>query len=85
MAYKKNINVSKNIRSVLILKKTALGDVDEIINNKDKNDAEKSISKVDVPNTYLRKSIIIIIFGFIFACSSIVIYYIIKRKYSERK
>lgn len=83
---------SKNlqVRPVIILTKTALGDTDEDINNKntEKNDAienEFDTSNVDVPNTYLRKSLLIIIIGFIFACVSLVIYYIIKRKYSERK
>ena len=78
-----------NIRPVIILKKAALGDIDEIIDNKvDNSDiAEKDsiATKVDVPNTHLSKSLIIIIIGTLFACVSIVIYYIIKKKYSERK
>lgn len=79
------------IRPVIVLKRSVLGE-EEITDIKDDNAGVSSVTKGDiatdkvkVPNTYLKKSLIIIIFGFIFACSSIVIYYIIKKKYSERK
>ena len=79
-----NITRAKNIRPVITLKKTALGDIDESIDtNIDKRDIvekDNSMIKVNVSNTYLSKSLIIIIIGFIFACVSLVIYYIIKKK-----
>jgi len=85
----KSTNNVSSVRPVITLKKTALGDAEEIIDNKvDKKDItekDNSVTKVDVSNTYLKKSLIIIIFGFIIACVSLVIYYIIKKKYSERK
>lgn len=85
----KSTNNVSSVRPVITLKKTALGDVDESndtnIDKKDTAEKDNSADKVDVPNTYLSKSLIIIIIGFIIACSSLVIYYIIKKKYSERK
>lgn len=37
-------------------------------------------TKVNVPNTYLKQSIIVILLGLIASCASIVIYYIIKKR-----
>jgi len=80
------------VRPVITLSKTALGDIDEstideeknspIINNNNVNKTKdnNTSTKVNVPNTYLSQSLIIMILGLITSCTSLVIYYIIKKK-----
>ena len=56
-------------------------------NNDNKNNTstnkKQSTVKVSVANTYMKVSLIIIILGFILACASVAIYYIIKKKGSN--
>lgn len=79
---------SITVRPVVLLKKTALSNKDEFLfDNNTKNINVSDINEnlndnVNVPNTYLSNSIIIIISGLIISCVSLVIYYIIKK---ERK
>ncbi len=83
-------NVGRIVRPVIVLKKTALGDKDESIddnieNIKQENDSinEKISKQVNVPNTYLNSSLIIIIIGFVIAGVGIVIYYKLKKRESK--
>jgi len=83
-----NLYNNSVLRPVITISKTALGDTDEsIIVEKDnetkandnvttKTKDNNTITKVNVPNTYLTSSIIIIISGLILAVCGIVLYYI---------
>ena len=76
------------VRPVITLSKTALGDIDESIIDEENNETKandnattntkdiNTITKVNVPNTYLTSSIIIIMSGLILAVCGIVLYYI---------
>ena len=54
-----------------------VSDKKEVINNIENN---KVSTTVKVENTYMKKSLIIIVIGFIISCISIIIYYMIKNK-----
>lgn len=81
------------VRPVITLLKSTLGDVNEsdIVdissddNIKQENDSinEKISKQVNVPNTYLNSSLIIIIIGFVIAGVGIVIYYKLKKRESK--
>lgn len=82
--YAVNIN-SNMVRPVVLLKKSVLGDIDdskqeEVIPNKQDNNKQESIIKVNVANTYLKRTIIVIIMGFIIAGISVFIYYKVSNK-----
>ena len=68
-----------------LLKKSVLGDIDdskqeEVIPNKQDNNKQESIINVNVVNTYLKQSIIVIIMGFIIAGIGVFIYYKVSNK-----
>ena len=88
-----SVNYGRVVRPVITISKISLGDKDESITD-DKNDTKQlenntsnnkteSIINVKVANTYMKASLLIIISGFILACVSVVIYYIIKKKGSN--
>lgn len=74
--YAVNIN-SNMVRPVVLLKKSVLGDIDD---SKQDNNKQESIIKVNVANTYLKRTIIVIIMGFIIAGISVFIYYKVSNK-----
>ena len=91
-----SVNDSISVRPVVVISKSVLGNesesiVDDKDTNKEENAAESKetnnivTKKVNVPNTYLSSLLIFIIFGFIFAGISIVIYYKVSNKNKERK
>ena len=79
------------VRPVITLSKVTLGDQDESAidkennaTNVDKTDNKKESNiKVKVANTYIRKTLIIMMLGFVSAIVAIFIYYIIKNKKME--
>lgn len=73
------------VRPVITILKSSLGDKDEnaMPNEISTDSKNEDTTNVKVANTYLKTSIIVIALGFIVACISIVIYYIIKKKGSK--